>query len=560
MATTDSLWRRALRPIGSAAVVVTITATLAACGDSDPESSSTTIEGGATEETEGSSAEPTEGSGDETADAAGDSSTDTAEASGSETTDASEAAEPAGPRGDLAVGYVGTVDGLGPFPQGATTNVFRLAVFDPLISIDQAGNPVAALAESWDFAADGLSLTLHLRDGVTFHDGTPFDADVAVQNIEMFGDPATGVQGAQVWAITTASATDSSTVELTFERPAPEIFAIMNTALVTKPGALDSGIGTGAFVVDEFNVREGLRLSANPDYWDEGKPGVATLELREFSDPAAAALAAQAGDLDVLLNVQPNQVVDLENAGMTIDKASRGVGFDILVNVGNVPDARVRRALSLAFDRERFVDTIMMGFGTPMSNMFPPSSPLWANQTADVTPFDLDAAKALLDEAGVTDLEIAIMSPPVLPLDQFLPIYQQDLASIGIDLTIEPVDPATWGGAVSQPGAIPDTATHAYAFADLDPALIFSAHPFRVGSNASAFVDPEYERLVTEASATVDIDERYDAFRAVADYVTEQAFMFPVANPLSLTALGDGVGGYEPSRAGDYYSTIVLGG
>ncbi len=462
------------------------------------------------------------------------------------------------PTGHLTLGYVSTVDDLNPFPYGAGSAYFRVALYDPFIRVDDEGELVPMLAESWDFAEDGTSLTLTLREGVTFHDGTPFDSEIAVANIEAFKDPATNVQGANVWASVTPTAVDDLTVELAFDRPLPEIFAVMDTALITKPGELDSGIGTGPFVLDEFNPRQGMTLDANPDYWDDGLPTLASVELREFADPAAAALAAQGGDLDILNAPQPGQVVDLEGAGMTIAEEPSGTSYDILVNAETVPDPLVRQALSLAFDRQRFVDTILQGYGTPLSSIYPPSSPMHLDAPAEVTAFDLDEARSLLDEAGVDTLDLTIMSPTVLPIDQFMPLYQADLATIGINLTIEPADAATWGQAVSQPGAIPDMATHAYGFADLDPALVFSAHPFRVGSNASGFVDDEYAELVAGAAAILDNDERRSAFAEVDEYITAQAFMFPVANPTGLTAIAPGIEGYDGMRTGLNFSAVTV--
>ena len=536
-----------------AAVVVSLGLVAVACGGDDAATTAPAADSANTAATDDSSSDTTandEADGVNTS--AGASTVTTSSEAGSDS------GEPVVPTGTVVVGYVDTVDTLNPFPQGAGSVQFRLNLFDPLVATDAGGSPVPKLAESWDFSDDGTSLTLHLREGVTFHDGTPFDADVVVDNIELWKDPATNVQGANVWALAAPVAIDASTVEVTFERGVPQIFALMNTAVITKPGALDSGIGTGPFVLESYTPREGLVLTANSDYWDPTRPSVQTVELREYGDAAAAGLSAQSGDVDILVGVQPNLIPDLERAGVTVVSEPASVSFDILVNATEVPDPRVRRALSMAFDRERFVDTIMEGFGTPQSSIYPPGSPLWADEDAPLLEWDLDGAKALLDEAGVSSLDLTIMSPTVLPLDQFMPIYQADLASIGINLTIETVDAATWGGAVSQPGAIPALATHAYSFADLDPGMVFSAHPFRVGSNASGYESEEYATLVAEASSIVDLETRYDAFREIDRFISEESFMFPIANPTASYSMASGVSGFRLDRAGYAFSTVTV--
>ncbi len=533
-------------------VVVALGVVAAACGGDDGADDSSAESTDDVTDSDDSSSDSDDAAAVDTADAAGDATETTSAMS-----DAG-SSEPVEPTGTVVAGYVDTVDTLNPFPQGSGSVQFRLNLFDPLIAIDAAGTPQPRLAESWEFSDDGTVLTLNLREGVTFHDGTPFDADVAVQNIELWKDPATNVQGANVWAIATPVAVDAKTVEVTFERGVPEIFALMNTAVVTKPGELDSGIGTGPFVLESYTPREGLVLTANPDYWDPSKPTVQTVDMREYADAAAAGLSAQSGDIDIFVGAQANQVAELEGAGNTIVSEPASISYDILINTSDVDDPLVRRALNMAFDRERFVDTVLQGFGTPQSSVYPPGSPLWADEEAPLIAWDLDGAKALLDEAGVDSLDVTIMSPTVLPVEQFLPIYQADLASIGVNLTIEPVDAATWGGAVSQPGAIPAMATHAYSFADLDPAMIFSAHPFRVGSNSSGYESDEYATLVAEASEIVEIDARYDAFRAIDEYIAEESFMFPVANPTTNLSFAPGVDGFVLDRAGYVFSTTTV--
>ncbi len=466
---------------------------------------------------------------------------------------------PGRPGGTLTVGYVGTVNGLTPNPFGASTYPFRDELFDPLVALDAKGEPVPALAESWELADDGLTLTLHLRSGVTFHDGTAFDATAAVANIDWFKDPATGLQGGTSWAKVTAAAVDPSTVQLTFTEKVPEIFYLMSVAMVAKPGALDTGIGTGPFVLDSFTPRGGMKMSANPKYWGE-KPKLDALEMREFADTTAAALSAQSGDIDLLLGVAIEQVDSLRKAGLTILENPAPGNLDLIVNTTDkgIVDARVRRALSLAFDRERFVETVLQGHGTIESSIFPPGSPVRHAIASSVTPFDLDTAKSLLDEAGVSNLSIDIMSPPVLATDQFLPIYQADLASIGVTLNIKPADAATWAQAVSQPGAIPTMATHRYSFGDGDPSLLFITQVFRPDANASGYTSPEYSAMVAAAAAESDPTARLEAYAAIDDFVADEAFVIPIANPSTPIAYQGFVRGFASNGQVIDFTDVTL--
>jgi ABC-type transport system substrate-binding protein len=478
-----------------------------------------------------------------------------------ETTEVQSAAAPstAVGGGTVTVGYLTTVSSLSPHPYGASTYPFRDALYDPFIAIDDDGLPKPALAESWSLSEDELVLSMKLRSGVTFHDGTPFDTEAALANIEWFKLPGTKLQGGDSWAKITAVAVDANTIQLTFPQPMPEIFTLLSIALLSKPGAWDQGIGTGPFVLEEFTPRVELKFKKNEKYWDPSLPKIDHLILREFGDASAAGLVAEAGDLDILLGVKPNQVAGLNSAGLSVLQTPGPGNQDILVNSteNGITDSRVRRALSLAFDRQRYCDIIMKGFATPVSSIYSPASPV-LKIAQKVTPFDLTAARALLDEAGVKNLEISIMSPTMLPTHSFLPIYKEDLAKIGVTLTIEPSDAATWAQAVAKPGSIPDAATHTYGFADLDPAMMFTAHPFRVGSNASGFISEEYARLVETAAATSDYDKRYAAYLAVDEYVKAEAFMFPIANAMNLDAVSARVEGFRRSHQTFVYKEISV--
>ncbi len=467
--------------------------------------------------------------------------------------------EPGEPGGTLVAGYVGAVDKLTPNPFGAASFPFRDSLFDPFIAIDEAGTPIPMLAESWEASDDGLTMTLKLRSGATFHDGTPWNAEAAVANINWFKDPATGLQGGNSWAKVTPTIIDETTIELAMATPIPELYALFSIARVAKPGAFDSGIGTGPFVLADFTPRTGLTLNKNDAYWGD-KALLDALELREFADATAAALAAQAGDIDVLMGADVTQLDGLESAGLTVRELPSPGNMDLAVNAtaAGITDARIRQALSLAFDRERFVETILLGHGTPESSIYAPASPVRADDPGTVTPFDLDAAKALLDEAGASGLTIDIMSPPILPLDQFLPIYQADLASIGVTLNIQSADVGAWAGAMSQPGTIPEMATHQYQFADSDPSLVFITQVLRPTGNASGYDNPEYTAMIAEAAVMTDPAERLAAYRALDAFVTEEAFVIPVANATGAIALDPAVRNMTTLRGAFDFTNVTI--
>jgi peptide/nickel transport system substrate-binding protein len=342
-------------------------------------------------------------------------------------------------------GLVRNVGGSSGISQTMTRNVY-----EGLTSVDVDGTVVPTLAESWDVSEDGLTYTFHLQQGVTFHDGTPFTAaDVAWSISEAIGPDSKSARKNDLLVITDIAQPDEQTVELTLSRRSQSLLFNLASVTVVKDGdkELTSDNGTGPYSLVEWTQGDHLTIARNPDYWGE-QPKNEGVTFRFFKDTTALNNALLTGDLDlVIAEDSPDQLLQFEgNDDFTITEGTSTTKQLWAFNDREAPfdDVRVRQALYTALDRERILDTVWDGYGQVIGSMVPPTDPWYIEDLSDAHAYDPEAAKALLAEAGVSDLEITVDYVAGEPSDTIAQLIQTDLADVGVTLTLNPIDDATW--------------------------------------------------------------------------------------------------------------------
>jgi peptide/nickel transport system substrate-binding protein len=431
--------------------------------------------------------------------------------------------------GTLTVAVATAVTTLSPQPFNPADSYFERAVYEPLIDLN-GNTPVGILATSWRFGHADRSLTIELRKNVRYSDGTPFTATDAAWNINWVKQKSTGAQAVALWQNVTPKVLGRYSLRLDFTRPMPDIFGMLAASLIVKPNSQQNGIGTGPFRVQSFVPGTSLTLVRNPRYWAKGEPKLQSIVFKNYPDLTTAALALQSHAADVLFNASFTQIGSLRSAGFKYLEIPGGGADDILINTAQAPlnNPKVREALSLAFDRKAFVKIAAQGYETPTCSIFPVSSPAYSQANNQCT-FSLAKAKKLLHEAGVSNLTLSINAASILPQTTFLPIYKQDLASIGVTLNINVIDTATWIQE-SATGAFPQLLAHIYNFGNSDPALLFSAYPFRPTGNAEHFNSSQYQYMVAHASIAGNPKNRIAQYQKIDKFVQQQAFVIPLAS------------------------------
>lgn len=334
----------------------------------------------------------------------------------------------------------------------------------------ETNDPEPDLAESWDISDDQLTYTFHLRSGVTFHDGTTFtSADVLASLNRQFDEtdktlpdgatrPLSGV-GANVKSLT---APDDSTVEIVLSSPDRLLLGklsdiggrIISSAALEKAGS-DIGkalVGTGPFKFVSATSGQSVTMEAFDDF-RLGRPPIDRLVLQQVTDPSTIVNSLISGDISATQFTPYSSLESLaSNDAVTVYDTSLGFDAIMLIDARNVPELEVRQAINLAVDREKIVSQAFYGKAqTPDGYAIPPSQNGYDDSLADLSTYDADQAKQLLEKAGATGRTIHLMAASDSWHPKAQQIIEQNLTDVGFTVVTESVDPATYFSRVIDP-------------------------------------------------------------------------------------------------------------
>ena len=456
--------------------------------------------------------------------------------------------------GKVTIGQVGDIQNLDPFALLFLNYPFIENVYDQLFRLDHEVELSPALAESYEISEDGLKFTLKIRQGVTYHSGNPMTTEDVVANLERARDEATAGNLLQnMAAVSDIKAVDDSIVEITFSEPAAYFESAMGLQPVVEPAFFDKlqseASGTGAFSVKEWIPGDHLTMVKNPNYWNAGRPLVDEAEVRIFADEGALVSALEGGAIDIALSFPPREYERLKDTFGFL-QGQPGANFYYLGLSAKVPpfdNKTVRQAMAHAMDRETMVQNVLFGVGAPINTPFPDYSLAYFPEHNELYPYDLDKAKALLDEAGQGEFSFSIPAPSGFPeFGRFAEILQADLAKIGVTVTIDPMDSAQW-----YPILIDGTYEGTFSFAggtQLYPTRISLSSNFP-GTGNVAWPDgnaPEaYATGLADADATFDPAAQKAALKTMADSFMEEAWNLPISFRTTLFAFSPAITGLD---------------
>ena len=454
----------------------------------------------------------------------------------------------------------------GNYPQALVSTQY----LESLVSKDANGDIVPWLADSWQEASDGLSWTFTLKDGVTFTDGTPFDAAAVAANVAHLQDPTTlsSTGYLALGKVTGVEAVDARTARFDLSEPDSALLESLSQPWLAmeSPEALtrsqevncESPVGTGPFVVDSWTKQQQVVLTRNDDYAsppaDAGHQGPAYLDeivWRFIPDSASRYAALQAGQVDVIDNAQPDTLVAAakDDSLDEIDAPRPGASNRIELNAGKAPfdDPSVREAFIRGVDVDSGIDSLFFGTATRSYSPLSSVEPL-AFSDESLFDVDTDAANDLLDRAGWTTRDadgyrtkdgvrlaatFPVSTNQSIPAEQSLfEQVQAGAKDLGFDVTLEPLDLSSWYGAlaaneydlVSAPYTKvgPDVLRILYDSDGITPA------PSGYFANLSQTSDPALDDLLTRASETSDADERADLYQQAQQIILEGWHVLPL--------------------------------
>jgi peptide/nickel transport system substrate-binding protein len=478
------------------------------------------------------------------------------------------------PENVLIVGQIAEPQALDPAAVTAV-NDFRILMnmYDGLVRYKDGTLEVEpALATDWTISEDGTVYTFTLREGVTFHDGSAFDAEAVKFNFDRMLDEAhpyhdTGPFPLAFFfsSVENVEAIDPQTVEFTLNGPyAPFLSNLAYpTGLIVSPAAVmehgaDFGrnpSGTGAFAFGEWRSNEAVVVQANSDYWD-GAPELETVVFRPITDANTRTAEMLAGGIDLMVEVPPVALSEFQDDAYTVhEQAGPHVWFLILnAKEGPFADVRVRQAANYAINKEAIVNDVLEGTAEVAAGPTPPAFAWAYNPDLEPYPYDPARAQELLAEAGAEGAELTFYvteggSGMLDPVAMGTAI-QADLEAVGLDVTIETYEWNTFLGNVN-PGleGKADMAEMAWMTNDPDTlpflALRTEAWPDNGGFNSGYYSNPEVDALLDAARVETDQDERARLYQEMQVIVQEDAPWVFVANWKQNAVTSDRVDGFS---------------
>ncbi|WP_458122557.1 nickel ABC transporter substrate-binding protein [Paenibacillus sp. Z6-24] len=428
----------------------------------------------------------------------------------------------------------------------------RAGITETLVRLDEDNLTVAPwLAESWE-GKDGQNWKIKLRDDVTFQNGKPMTGEAVKASLERAITESIAVKNAL--KIKSIQA-DGNTLQISTNQPFPEFISELvnpNTSIidVSEPDVVNKPVGTGPFLLSTFTPGSKLEVKRYDKYWD----GASLLDGVTFSfneDANARSLALRSGQVDIVYRpeVESLDTLDAEQ-GIKVESISTFRVHQLTMNMERpaLQDVNVRRAMDALIDRQKIVDTILLGHGEAATGPFLPSLPFAPKY--EPSPLGADAAVRYLQQAGYSlvngqmqkdgkPLQLTLLTYSAradLPL--IAQVFQSDAKKIGIQVEIRQIDTPEDYMAANRDW---DLATYSNLTAPRGDAgyyLNATYHPDGA-LNFSGAEDPKLTAIIDQLNRTVEPDKRAVLAEQAADYVHENVINSFVLHPSTIVAYNE---------------------
>ena len=436
-------------------------------------------------------------------------------------------------------------------------------IFDRLVNFDPATlEPQPGLATSWEYP-DPQTLVLTLQEGVTFQDGTPFDAEAVKASLERAMDAEISKVATDLGMIESIDATSPTEVTIHLNRPDASLVLILadRAGMIVSPTAVQEEgadfaahpVGTGPYSFDSYTPNDQLVVKKNDDYWRDGKPYLDQITFKYFTDQQTANNALQSDQADIVLNADLADISTLEKmSGVEVVSQPSLLTDGCYLNFSRAPfdDQLARQAIAYAIDRDALNKSYAFGEAEPTSEVFPAG--YWAADPdlQDTFGHDTDKASDLLAQAGHEDgLSITGVTFQDTGEVRKMEIIQEQLKEVGIDLQFEVFDPAT----VAQKFFTEHSFDIACASWSGRPDPSQTANSLFLSTsfyNAGSYAAPGMDEALTAAASAQTQEARAEAFSTITELNQEYVMWIPTLSEPNVTAISDKVQGLSPNFYG----------
>lgn len=472
--------------------------------------------------------------------------------------------------GTFTVGMItaGNSETLNPAHAVNTQDLLRVAqLYDQLFAVGpDVETLLPRLAESAEHNGDATVWTLHLRDGVEWHDGKPFTADDVVYTIRGWADPTSNAHG-QVAGLVDfkhVRKRDKLTVEVPLLAPTAQFPSVLtfNQQVIIPNGATQAQVntkpvGTGPFKFVSFTPGQQSVFVRNDNYWQNGKPYVDKLVVNSsFADEEARANALLSGQINISPFLPPLVAKNQANSSsVTLVRSPSVVQYFFLMRVDQGPfaDVRVRQAMKLIADRPALIDGALSGYGTPANDLVGVKTQYYASDLPQRSQ-DIEQAKSLLKSAGQENFAFTLPTCSALPgFNPSATLFAQQAAKAGVKVTVQQMSPSVYytpaGGFLKRFFGL-DYGAPFQSLTEVYRTFFTSSSPFNESHWGMQPGGKAKWSLINQAMAATDEGKAKDLWGEVQRQQYDEGGFLVWSNSDDLVAVSSNVKGVTSSEAG----------
>ncbi|WP_295811497.1 ABC transporter substrate-binding protein [uncultured Nitratireductor sp.] len=465
----------------------------------------------------------------------------------------------------LRIGLESDPDALD--PDKSRTFVGRIvftALCDKLIDVTPKLELVPQLATEWTVSEDGKTIDMTLREGVVFHDGTPFDGEAVKANIERSQTLEDSVRKSEVSSIESVEVVDATHIKLHLSAPDAPLLAQLadRSGMMLSPASFEGDVAagpvcSGPFMFKNRVAQDKIELEKFADYWNADAISLDAVSYLPIPDSTVRLANLQSGDLDLINRLAATDVETVKGSDQLSYGRADGLGYQgITFNTTNGDradnpfgqDARLREALSLAIDRNAINQVVFSGLNAPASQFVSAASPFF-DPAYPVPERDIEKAKALIAEAGYEDgLTLEIQAPNRPENQQVVQMIQAMAAEAGIQITIAAKEFATM---LSDQAAGDFEASQVGWSGRIDPdGNIYGFVTTGGGFNDGKYSNEKVDEILAEARSVSDVDKRKALYHQANEILMADKPLFYIYNEAWLYGVSNKVEGFTPSPDG----------
>ncbi|WP_330220441.1 glutathione ABC transporter substrate-binding protein [Neobacillus mesonae] len=418
-------------------------------------------------------------------------------------------------------------------------------MLEGLVGFDKDMKMIPVLAESYEASDDAKVFTFKLKQGVKFHDGTPFNAEAVKVNIDRVANPDNKLKRYSMFELVEKTeAVNEYTFRVTLKEPfgamlnnfAHPAARMMSPAAIEKYGkdVATHPVGTGPFKFMEWDQSDHLTVEKNPDYWQKGLPKVDGIKFKPVPENGARVAMLQTGEADFIYPIPTEQAEAVNGKdGIIVENKPSIVARYMSMNTMKKPfnDVRVRQAINYAINKEAFLKVVYRGFGSEMDSIIPANLQFYSQQTP--YPYDPEKAKKLLKEAGYENgFETTVWGGNNSDAIKAMEFIQQQLGLVGIKVNVVPMESGTLSDKIWSVQNPKDAEVELYyggwssSTGDADwgirPLLGGDSKPPK-SYNVSYYENKKVDELITTALQTADSTKRQEAYAEMQKIIWEDS-------------------------------------